>query len=79
LIALAGEQGWAYGVQPSDLPETTHVIYFDVPGVGQLSWHYTPHEPLSVYAGEWDRQENATLKKLEAAIVVAVGDQCAAR
>src|SRR4051794_40378419 len=33
LIALSVEQGWTYGVQTSDRRETTHVIYFDLPGV----------------------------------------------
>jgi hypothetical protein len=40
LIDIAKSEGWVYGVQPSDVANTTHIIYFDIPSVGQLSWHY---------------------------------------
>lgn len=48
--------------------QQTHVIYFDIPGVGQVSWHYSPREPLPIYPGQWDGKEGSTLPKLEAAI-----------
>ena len=48
--------------------QQTHVIYFDIPGVGQVSWHYTPRGPLPGYEGEWDGKEGSTLPKLEIAI-----------
>jgi hypothetical protein len=48
--------------------QQTHVIYFDIPGVGQVSWHHSPKQPLPVYPGRWDGQEGSSLPKLEAAI-----------
>jgi hypothetical protein len=68
LIGISKSEGWTFGVQPSDVRDTTHIIYFDLPGVGQLSWHYSPREPLPVYDGKWDGKSGSTLPKLEAAI-----------
>jgi hypothetical protein len=51
---------------------------FDVPGVGQLSWHYSPKEPLPVYAGQCDGQEGSTLRKLEVAVSRLLGETEAA-
>lgn len=68
LIEISKSQGWVFGVQPFDAIQTTHIIYFDIPGVGQVSWHYSPREPLPVYPGQWDGQEGSTLPKLAAAV-----------
>jgi hypothetical protein len=67
LIGIAKAEGWSYGVHPSDVLDTTHIIYFEIPGVGQVSWHYSPKELLPVYAGKWDGLARSTLPKLEAA------------
>ena len=48
--------------------QQTHIIYFEIPGVGQLSWHYSPRVPLPVYSGKWHEQDGSTLPKLEVAI-----------
>lgn len=45
------EKGWD--------PEWLHVVYVEVPGVGQVSWHMGPNdlprlESLPQYAGTWD-------------------------
>jgi hypothetical protein len=68
LIGICQSQGWVFGVLPSDVSQATHIIYFDCPGVGQLSWHYSPKGPLPDYLGQWDGQEGTTLPKLEAAV-----------
>ena len=68
LIGIAKSQGWVFGVQSSCVFNTTHIVYFEIPGVGQVSWHYSPREPLPVYPGQWDEKEGSTLPKLEAAI-----------
>lgn len=68
LIGICQSQRWAFGVQPFNAIQTTHMIYFDIPGVGQLSWRYSPREPLPVYAGQWDGQDGSTLRKLEVAV-----------
>jgi hypothetical protein len=39
LIEIAKSEGWTWGVLKSDVGATTHVIYFNIPGVGQVSWH----------------------------------------
>ena len=78
LIGICRSQGWVFGVQPSGVFNTTHIIYFDVPGVGQLSWHYSPKEPLPVYAGQCDGQEGSTLRKLEVAVSRLLGETEAA-
>ena len=64
LIGIAKSEEWTFGVQPSDVGQTTGIIYFDIPGVGQVSWHYSPTEPLPVYPGAWDGQAGSTLPKL---------------
>ena len=73
LIGIFESQGWVFGVLPSDVNQTADIIYFDIPGVGQLSWHYSPPEPLPVYPGEWDGKENSTLPKLDQAIRTLLG------
>jgi len=68
LCDLFKEQGWTYGVQKSDVPPTTHVIYFEVPGCEQISWHFTPENDdagFPAYTGEWDRKQNSTMGKIE--------------
>ena len=72
LIEISKSQGWVFGVQLNKVFSTTHIIYFDVPGVGQVSWHYSPKEALPVYPGQWDGQEGSTLAKIEAAVSVLV-------
>jgi hypothetical protein len=70
LVQISKSEGWTFGIQKSEVVGATHVIYFDLPGVEQISWHFTPppkHE-LPAYPGQWDGKENSTLLKLEAAI-----------
>jgi hypothetical protein len=69
LILLFKHQEWTYGVHESDRRETAQIIYFEIPGCAQISWHYT-HEgpPLPRYEQPWDGQTNSTLPKLLAFI-----------
>lgn len=74
LIQICKAQGWTFGIHKAGVFGATHVVYFDLPGVNQISWHFTPpadHE-LPPYAGVWDYQENSTLRKLEVAITPLV-------
>lgn len=65
LIALFQHQGWKFGVHKSDRPETSHIIYFEIPGCEQISWHYTHKgDPLPIYPKEWDGKLNSTFPKL---------------
>jgi hypothetical protein len=71
LIEICRSEGWTLGIQESPVVGATHVIYFDLPGVEQISWHFTPplQHGLSTYSGVWDGAKNSTLQKLEAAII----------
>lgn len=58
---------WIFGVQKSDIPGISHIIYFEIPECEQISWHFTPPKDMSFpdYLKEWDQKENSTLDKLE--------------
>lgn len=69
LILLFKHWEWVFGVQPSNLPDTKHVIYFELPECEQISFHYTHvGAPLPVYEKEWDGKRDSTLLKLLAFI-----------
>lgn len=76
LVEICKSQGWRYGIHESDQAGATHVIYFHLPEVEQISWHFTPGdgEQHPVYDGEWDRRENSTLGKLEPAIAKTISE-----
>lgn len=66
LIDLYNELGLMYGVQESDVNDTSHIIYFDFLN-HQISWHFdaecsTKKPPQ--YHKEWDGIRN-TYQKLE--------------
>lgn len=70
LIKLAQKNGWTYGTHQSDSTRTSHIIYFEIPGCEQLSYHYTPSKDiiLPIYEKEWDQKRNSTIKKLSVAV-----------
>lgn len=70
LMDVCREQGVRYGQQRSTAPAATHVIYFDLPGCEQISFHTNMREAgtLPAYDGEWDGKRCSTMSKLEAAI-----------
>jgi|SRR5271157_3843636 len=78
LIEICRLEGWVFGVQPCSAISTTHIIYFEIPGVGQVSWHYSPRGPLPIYSGQWDGKDGSTLPKLEVAIFVMLTGAVAA-
>lgn len=59
---------WIYGIQDSDLPFISHVMYFEIPTCEQISWHIDINKPKNypTYKKEWDQKKNSTLYKLEA-------------
>lgn len=71
LISLSHKNNWIYGIQRSDVINTTHVIYFEFPGCEQISWHYSPQNSSSLpkYSKKWDGKINSTLNKLEKVVV----------
>jgi hypothetical protein len=64
LIILFEENKWIYGRGKSDVADTTHIIYFDIPETDQISWHCDLSDSIKEYPGEWDGIKNSTLKKL---------------
>ena len=69
LCHLFKEQGWVYGTQKSEVPPTSHVIYFEIPGCKQISWHFSPEKKdgkFPRYENKWDGKKNSTMRKLEA-------------
>lgn len=70
LVEVCEAQGWPFGIEKSVSFGVTHVIYFELPKVGQVSWHFSPPPDLGlpIYQGVWDQQQNSTLRKLENAI-----------
>lgn len=69
LCEVFQEQNWVYGIQKSDVPGTTHVIYFEIPECEQISWHISlekkEKDSFPPYEKEWDGKQNSTLDKLE--------------
>jgi len=60
----------SYGYQNNDSPFPKHIMYFDLPGCEQISFHCTVKSEWAVpkYSGSWDGQTVSTLPKLERAI-----------
>jgi len=67
LITICKNNNWIYGIQGSDSMDTTHIIYFELPGCEQISWHFSPNNTKSFprYNKKWDEKVNSTLIKLE--------------
>lgn len=65
------QQNWKFGVQKDDCLSASHVVYFEIPGCEQISWHFTPDHPkdFPMYDGKWDKKENSTLDKLESVVI----------
>lgn len=70
LMEVCRAEGATYGQQRSTAPAATHVIYFDLPGCEQISFHTNMHEAASLpaYSCQWDGKRCSTMGKLEAAI-----------
>jgi hypothetical protein len=81
LCGVFKEQAWAgYGIQANKAAHPSHIVYFDIPGCEQISFHFSPKNPhqYPAYLGAWDQKPNSTLGKLEEA-TVALLEACAVR
>lgn len=68
IISKYKEIGWIYGYQKSDIKNVKHIIYFELPGDVQISFHVDLGKELSdipEYRKEWDGAINSTLPKIE--------------
>jgi len=66
-----------YGFTVEHTRVTDHIIYFDLPGCEQISYHcnLSPSQLKSIpeYNGVWDGQEDNALAKIESAIMGRYG------
>lgn len=69
LIELFKENNWIYGVHSSDVPATSHIVYFEIPNCEQISWHSDVSNDVPIYNNKWDGKTNSTLPKLEKTIM----------
>lgn len=68
-----------YGYQKNDAAFPSHIMYFDLPGCEQISFHCSLPKELKRgiphYDGTWDKKENSTYPKLERAINNRYGEE----
>lgn len=69
LIEVFKENNWVYGKHKSNDYHTKHIVYFEIPGCEQISFHCTVDEKVPDYPKEWDGKRGSTFRKLETAIV----------
>lgn len=66
-----------YGYKNEVGPCTKQIIYFDLPGCGQLSYHcnltISQREDIPQYTGIWDGEEDTAMLKLQEAIMLHYG------
>lgn len=78
LIALCQSRNDVkFGYQNSDDPTTSHVVFFDLPGCEQISFHCNlsreMERSIPYYSDCWDGKVNSTLPKLEQAVFSLYG------
>lgn len=77
LIEVCCENDIIYGYHKSDVSDTNHVIFFELPEMEQISFHCTfdSLEGIPEYKSEWDGKVNSTLGKIESSITKLYGKQ----
>ena len=72
LISICKNNNYIFGYEKSDTKYPNSIMYFELPDMEQISFHVDLSDDelktYPQYAGTWDRQENATLRKIENAI-----------
>ena len=68
LINIFKQEGWIYGKEISNNRDTNYIIYFEIPGCEQISWHCNffndEEKTIPTYMGTWDGKINSTLYKI---------------
>lgn len=75
LCRLCEIEGWLYGKHFSDNWQTKHIVYFELPGCEQISFHTNLSIEIPDYPKQWDGKTHSTLQKLEAAITAFLADE----
>ena len=77
LCELCQREHITYGRQKSDIPAVNSVIYFELPGMEQISFHTNLYgdrlKSIPVYEKPWDGKKESTLNKIESAILLTYG------
>ena len=72
LIKICQNNNYIFGYEKSDVKYPNSIIYFELPGMEQISFHINLSDDelknYPKYNGTWDGKENSTLSKLEDAI-----------
>jgi len=70
LIEIFNNNPWEYGIEKSDNYSASHVIYFEIPGCEQISWHFNAPKDVDFpkYNKKWDKKINSSLHKIENAV-----------
>lgn len=78
LIELCKAQGVKHGWRSSDVRKINSVVYFELPGMEQISFHSDLNQneksAFPQYKGKWDGKMMSTLGKIEDAIMNIYGD-----
>ncbi|MCZ8157664.1 MAG: hypothetical protein O9264_16215 [Leptospira sp.] len=81
LVKLCQVEGFKFGIQKnqSSYKVVGEVIYFDLPGTAQLSWHISKNDlkfkgELPIYKKKWDNQKNSGFSKIEQSILLQFPD-----
>jgi hypothetical protein len=66
LAELFGVEKWCFGKQNAKEFSTDHIMFFELPGCEQISWHCTLEKGNNFpgYSKPWDGKINSTLEKL---------------
>ena len=58
-----------FGIHKSSEIKTNSIIFFEIPGCEQISWHCTlKQKDFPTYSKKWDEKINSTLRKIETKI-----------
>lgn len=69
IITICKENQYTYGYQKTDNYSAQYIVYFEIPGTQQISYHTNLDVTgIPLYEKEWDGLENSTLGKLEESI-----------
>jgi len=68
LVEVFQTNNWIYGIEKQEDYKTNSIIYFEIPGMEQISWHTNlfPNtiKTLPLYNKSWDGKINSTLQKI---------------
>lgn len=64
LVQIFKDNNWVFGQKISNVRETSQIIFFEIPGCEQISFHTDVNTYVPEYIPEWDGKINSTFGKL---------------